>query len=316
VQPVNHAQDARATLKLTHDPTRVGWTWKILTNDPVVTRFTQPTIYPYTKGGLPPKGDPMNITLRRAGLAGSLLVILVLLLIPISQYAAAPPGVFEACINPGNGGMRLVNSSQACHNNETRISWNASGPPGPVGPTGPTGATGATGATGPAGATGATGAPGAPGATGATGATGPAGPAGPAGPPSSSAGPPYVWICTPGHLPSGGTGAQAWMYVFNGGAVAANIAVNFLDSTGVNLAGITVPGSAPASTYPGEAGATTVSLAAANTRTLKWMGPLTFPDELTNVVHSIRVTSDQPIAVGSNMSFSGYHPVPCSLLAK
>ncbi|HWN12022.1 MAG TPA: hypothetical protein VNO50_22525 [Pyrinomonadaceae bacterium] len=247
----------------------------------------------------------MNITLRRAGLAGSLLVILVLLLIPISQYAATspPPGVLEACINPGNGGMRLVASSQACHNNETRISWNVTGPPGPVGPTG---------ATGPAGATGS---PGSPGATGATGATGPAGPAGPPGP-SSSAGPPYVWICTPGHLPSGGTGAQAWMYVFNGGAVAANIAVNFLDSTGGNLAGITVPGSAPASTYPGEAGATTVSLAAANTRTLKWMGPLTFPDELTNVVHSIRVTSDQPVAVGTNMSFSGYHPVPCSLLAK
>ena len=99
----------------------------------------------------------MNITLRRAGVAGCLLVVLVLLLIPISQYAAtsAPPGVLEACINPGNGGMRLVASSQACHNNETRISWNVTGPPGPVGPTGPTGATGATG---PAGATGAPGA--------------------------------------------------------------------------------------------------------------------------------------------------------------
>lgn len=257
----------------------------------------------------------MNITLRRAGLAGSLLVILVLLLIPISQYAAAPPGVLEACINPGNGGMRLVNSSQACHNNETRISWNVTGPPGPVGPTGPTGATGATGA---AGATGPTGAPGAPGAPGATGATGPAGPAGPAGPPSSSAGPPYVWICTPGHLPSGGSGPLNYMYVFNGGPVAATIAVNFLDSTGNNLAGNTIPGAAPGptSTYPGEAGATTVSLAAANTRTLKWTLPQTFPDEFTNVVYSIRVTSDQPVAVGSNMNFSGYHPVPCSLLAK
>jgi hypothetical protein len=254
----------------------------------------------------------MNITLRRAGLAGFLLVILTLLLIPIAQYAAttAPPGVLEACINPGNGGMRLVDSSEACHDNETRISWNVTGPPGPAGPAGPAGPTGPAGETGPAGPTGA---------TGATGATGPAGPAGPAGPPgSSSAGPPYVWICTPGHLPSGGTGPQAYMYVFNGGAVAANIAVNFLDSTGNNLAGVTVPGSAPASTYPGEAGATTVSLAPANTRTLKWMGPQTCCpfDELTDVVHSIRVTSDQPIAVGSNMTFSGYHPVPCSLLAK
>lgn len=255
----------------------------------------------------------MNITLRRAGLAGSLIVLVVLLLIPIAQHAAtsAPPGVLEACINPGNGGMRLVASSQACHNNETRISWNVTGPPGPVGPTGPTGATGATG---PAGAAGATG------PTGATGATGPAGPAGPAGPPgpSSSAGPPYVWICTPGHLPSGGTGSLNYMYVFNGGTVAANIGVNFLDSTGNNLAGNTIPGSppGPTSTYPGEAGATTVSLAPANTRTLKWTLPQTFPDEFTNVVYSIRVTSDQPIAVGTNMNFSGYHPVPCSLLAK
>jgi hypothetical protein len=65
------------------------------------------------------------------------------------------------------------------------------------------------------------------------------------------------------------------MYVFNGGAVAANVAVNFLDSAGGNLAGVTIPGSVPATTYPGEAGATTVSFAAANTRTLKWMGPQT-----------------------------------------
>jgi hypothetical protein len=253
----------------------------------------------------------MNITIpRRAGIACFAVLALVLLIVPIAHLASNPPsGVLEACINPGNGGMRLVAADEACHNNETRVSWNVTGPPGPVGPIGPTGPTGATGATGPAGA------------DGATGATGPAGPAGPAGPPgpSSSAGPPYVWICTPGHLPSGGTGSLQYLYVFNGGPVAATIAVNFLDSTGGNISGNVIPGGyapGPTSNYPGEAGATTVSLAPANTRTLKWNLPLTFPDEFTNVPYAIRVTSDQPIAVGTNMNFSGYHPVPCSLLAK
>ena len=134
-------------------------------------RFT-----PISKAACRQKETPMNITLRRAGVAGCLLVVLVLLLIPISQYAAtsAPPGVLEACINPGNGGMRLVDSSQACHNNETRISWNVTGPPGPVGPAVLTNRCNRSDR---------------PGRSyrrdrrhRATGATGPAGPAGPAGP--------------------------------------------------------------------------------------------------------------------------------------
>jgi hypothetical protein len=33
-------------------------------------------------------------------------------------------------------------------------------------------------------------------------------------------------------------------------------------------------------------------------------------------VFSIRVTSDQPLAVGINIEFSGYHQMPCTLLAK
>jgi hypothetical protein len=35
-----------------------------------------------------------------------------------------------------------------------------------------------------------------------------------------------------------------------------------------------------------------------------------------NVPATATVTSDQPIAVGANVEFSGYHPVPCSLLPK
>ncbi|HEV7747717.1 MAG TPA: hypothetical protein VGO56_22145 [Pyrinomonadaceae bacterium] len=248
----------------------------------------------------------MIILVRRIAIASALLAAVVLMLVPIVQHAATP-GVLEACINGGNGGMRLVDSGQACHNNETRVSWNIAGPAGPAGPTGPTGpigATGATGATGPAGPTGA---------TGATGATGPAGPPGP-----SSGGAPFVWVCTPANFPSAGS-SNGTIYVFNGSASTANVAVNFLDSTGNNLAGVGVPGSAPPATYPGEAGAATSPLPAANTRSIPFITPTTGGpgfDGVTSVSASVRVTSDQPIAVGADFVFSGFHPIPCSLLPK
>src|SRR6266852_2857294 len=117
---------------------------------------------------------------RRIVIGGLTAVALLVLMAPIAKLATSSSGVLEACINPGNGMMRLVDSSTACHNNETRVSWNETGPAGPPGPTGPAGPAGPTGATGPAGP---------------TGATGPAGPAGPPG--SSSGGPPFVWVCTP-----------------------------------------------------------------------------------------------------------------------
>src|SRR5205814_3805779 len=127
---------------------------------------------------------------RRSVIGALAVVALLIVAVPIVKLATSSPGVLEACINPGNGMMRLVDSSTACHNNETRVSWNVEGPAGPPGPMGAAGPAGPAGPTGPMGA------------TGDTGATGPAGPAGPAGPPgSSSAGPPLVWICTPAHYP-------------------------------------------------------------------------------------------------------------------
>lgn len=250
----------------------------------------------------------MNITLiRRTGLACLVLAGLVLLVLPVVQYAATP-GVLEACINGGNGGMRLVDAAQPCHNNETRVTWNVIGPPGPAGPTGPTGATG------PAGPTGATG------ATGAIGPAGPAGPTGPSGPPGpSSGGAPFVWICTPAHFPLGSGSPRSDLYVYNGSAVTANIAVNILDRDGGNLTGVTIPGSAPPSAYPGEAGASTVTLLPAHTRDLNWVMPATGGpgfDGVTDVAISVRVTSDQPIVVGANFQFNGNVPSQCSLLPK
>lgn len=209
---------------------------------------------------------------RRAGIAGFALLALVLLTVPIALRAANTPAVLEACINPGNGGMRLVDASEACHNNETRVQWNVEGPPGPQGPPGP-----------------------------------------------SSGGPPFVWICTPAHLPNAGGNARDDVYVFNGSGTTANIAVNILDRDGNNLTGVTIPGSVPSRTYPGEAGASTVILAAGHTRDLDWVMPTTGGpgfDGVTDVAFSVRVTSDQPIVVGANFQFNGNLPSQCSLVPK
>ena len=218
-------------------------------------------------------------SMRRVGIAGFAFLALALLILPIALHAANTPGVLEACVNPGNGNMRLVDSSSACHNNETLVTWNITGPTGPAGPAGP---------------------------------TGPTGPAGPPGP--SSGGPPFVWTCTPGHFTNGGA-STGDIYVFNAGSSTANIAVNFLGRDGNNLAGVAVPGGGGA-TYPGEAGASTVTLDAGHTRDLHYVTPDT-TDPVTNVVFTVRVTSsDQPITVGADLVFSGYHPFPCTLAPK
>src|ERR1700752_3648013 len=121
---------------------------------------------------------------RRTIVIGLASIASLMVLVPIAKLAAMPPGVLEACVNPGNGGMRLVDSATPCHNNESRVSWNIMGPAGPPGPTGPAGPAGPKGDTGPAG---------------------PPGPTGPAGPPGpSSGGAPYVWVCTPAHRPNSG----------------------------------------------------------------------------------------------------------------
>ena len=239
--------------------------------------------------------------LRRAVIGFVAVVALLVLIVPIAKLAPNSAGVLEACINPGNGGMRLVASTTACHNNETRVSWNIEGPAGPAGPTGPAGPAGPTGPAGPAGP---------------TGATGPAGPAGPAGPPGpSSGGPPFVWVCTPAVFPQSGSNSRADLYIFNGSSSTASTALNILDKDGVNLAGVTIPGTAPAASYPGETGATTVAVLPDHTRIVTWQLPQSFSGD-TNVSYSVRVTSDQPVVVGSNFQFGGFMPNGCHLLPK
>jgi hypothetical protein len=97
------------------------------------------------------------------------------------------------------------------------------------------------------------------------------------------------------------------------------VAINILDKNGVNLAGAAIPGSPTSAHYPGESGASTTPLAAAATRNLRWELPATATptfDGVTNVSFSVRVKSDQPIAVGSNFQDFEQRPVPCVLLAK
>jgi hypothetical protein len=222
----------------------------------------------------------MSIKLTRRSVIACISVIACAVLVPIAMRAASTPGVLEACVNPGNGNMRLVDSSTPCHDNESRVSWDITGPAGPPGP------------------------------TGATGATGPAGPPGP-----SSDGPPFVWVCTPAHLYHNGGTNTSNLYVFNGSVSPASVAVNFLDINGTNLVGVTIPGTA-SQPYPGETGTNTTPLPAKHTRNLTWTMPQASPDPTTNVAYTIQVTSDQPIVVGANLQGGGFMPNQCELLPK
>jgi hypothetical protein len=224
-----------------------------------------------------------NTFMRRAGIAGLGLVAVVLLMVLTTRVAANSSGVLDACINPGNGMMRLVDSSSACHQNETFVEWNITGPQGPAGP---------------------------------QGTTGPQGPQGPQGPPGTSAGgPPFVWVCTPANIDSGGNVLGAEIDVFNATtANTANVTAHFLAKDGTNLAGSVVPGSNPPDTYPGQTGNNTVTVAPQNTLIIPYqIGQGVRANDNTLLV-TVTVVSDQPVAVSSDVQFDGPHPVPCTLL--
>ena len=216
----------------------------------------------------------MTIKFTRRRIIACVAVLAVAVLLPIALHAASSPATLQACVNPGNGMMRLVDSSTACHNNETFVTWNIEGPPGPKGDTGDPG------------------------------------------PPGTSAGGPYVWVCTPAHVANGANNTLSHLYIFNGSDTTANVGVNFFDIGGTNLVGVTIPGSAPVTPYPGETGASTVTLATHATRHLSWPIPNGAADPAPNVAFSVRVTSDQPIVVGANFLGGGTMPNECNLLPK
>ena len=81
----------------------------------------------------------MSIKLTRRTVIAAIVILACAVLVPIALRAAGSSTVLEACVNPGNGNMRLVDAGTACHNNESRVQWNAEGPTGPPGPPGPPG---------------------------------------------------------------------------------------------------------------------------------------------------------------------------------
>jgi hypothetical protein len=112
------------------------------------------------------------------------------------------------------------------------------------------------------------------------------------------------------------------LHVFNGGTATANVSVHFLTKTGMNLAGVAVPGATPPSpgdpvpTYPGQSGAATVSVLPNNTLYYAWTTAQSDSDLSGNVPSAIKVTSDQPIVVG-NLIWTGSNSwITCSALPK
>src|SRR5262249_46826128 len=149
----------------------------------------------------------MNVAVMRSVVIACMTIVaVVLLIVLVPSVSAGGSGVLDACVNGGNGMMRLVGSGAAWHANEGFWERNIQGPQGPQGPAGPQG------------------------------------PQGPQGPPGSSAGgPPFVWVCTPANFPNSAGSPRADIYVFNGGSTTANVAVNILDKSGTNLTGVTIP---------------------------------------------------------------------------
>ncbi|MFN2595599.1 MAG: hypothetical protein ABR563_00145 [Pyrinomonadaceae bacterium] len=131
----------------------------------------------------------------------------------------------------------------------------------------------------------------------------------------SSSGAPYVWACTPAQFPNSASTTRADLYVFKAGAATANVSVNILDKDGNNLAGVTIPGTNPAQNYPGQTGNATTPLPPAHTMNVTWTLPAIFQSD-ANASASVRVTSDQPVAVGSDFEFSGFHTLPCSYVPR
>ena len=131
----------------------------------------------------------------------------------------------------------------------------------------------------------------------------------------SSGGPPFVWVCTPANYDFGNNGT-AEIDIFNGSGTTANVAAHFLAKNGANLAGAPIPGTSPVVTYPGQTGSTTVAVASLNTLIIPYQTGGGLRANSNGLLASVRVTSDQPIVVGSQMANGPPQAVPCNLMHK
>jgi hypothetical protein len=128
---------------------------------------------------------------------------------------------------------------------------------------------------------------------------------------ASGGGPPFVWVCTPANYDIGNN-SNAEIDVFNGGTAPANVSVHFLAKNGANLAGASIPGTNPTATYPGQTGTATVSVAADNTLIIPYLSGSGVRASSNSLMASVRVTSDQPIVVGSMMANGPPNAISCS----
>jgi hypothetical protein len=221
----------------------------------------------------------MSASVRRVLGAACVVVAMVgLAVVRMTSAAADEPAVLSACVNPGNGGLRLVPSAQSCHKNETFVQWNISGPAGPPGPPGEDGEDGVDGADGA----------------------------------DATDGPPYVWAC-PGANLDFGNNNNAEIEVFNNSGATANVAVHFLAKNGDNLAGASIPCTNPVVTYPGQTGNATVAVAPFNTLIVPYQIGCGIRANDNGLLASVRVSADQPIVVGSQLANGLVNDGSCSL---
>jgi len=112
------------------------------------------------------------------------------------------------------------------------------------------------------------------------------------------------------------SGLRADIYVFNGSSTTANVAVHLLDASGNNLAGVTIPGISPSTTYPGQTGSATVAVSTLNTLDVQWPMPADSPETTTNMAFTATVTSDQPVVVGVDLQDFRFKEHGCNQLPR
>lgn len=62
-----------------------------------------------------------------------------LLFVPGTTLRAQTPPIIYACVNPGNGNLRMVSATESCRPREVKVQWTTTGAQGPAGPPGPAG---------------------------------------------------------------------------------------------------------------------------------------------------------------------------------
>lgn len=93
----------------------------------------------------------MPIGLKRTAGLAPLVVAVLVLGAPAARAQDADVqadhagGKIRACVNKGNGNVRIVDRDDDCRRNERFVTWNRRGPQGPMGPAGAPGAPGAKG---------------------------------------------------------------------------------------------------------------------------------------------------------------------------